>query len=67
MKTSVTVTPNVLCLSALGVTLVLASLFEGYPRGWVPPLSVSLSSMRWRVRLGYREISCVQRMIQLFR
>ena len=67
MKTSVTVTPNVLCLSALGVTLVLASSFEGYPRGWVPPLSVSLSSMRWRVRLKHRDINCVQRIIQLIR
>ena len=67
MKTSVTVTPNVLCLSALGVALVLASLFEGHPRGWVPPLSVSLSSMRWRVRLKHRDINCVQRIIQLIR
>jgi hypothetical protein len=67
MKTSVTVTPNVLCLSALGVTLVLASSFEGYLRGCVPPLSVSLGFMGWWVRLGHREISCVQRMIQLIR
>jgi len=68
MKTSVTVTPNVLCLSSLGVTLVLASSFEGYPRGRVPSLSVSLGFMRWWVRLKHRDINCVQRIIlQLIR